>query len=169
MQRLTAAASPSSNCCRLKPAPVLDRDPDWAVPVSPTVIPRHLSPRRPWRCRRWRRRPWWRPVARSVAGRATVVVLPVAAVIPVEIRAPTIVPIVAGAPVVVKHRSRRRRRLGDARGQSEGGQGNATTRQHAGAQAKPRSCFLVSSHASKCFPCGKDPKRLIDFLTKLCR
>ena len=133
----------------------LDRPPDWPFPVSPAVVPRDLSPRRPRRRRRWRRRPRRRTetgATRTITSRATVVVVPVAAVVPILVRAPTVVPLVAGAPVVVVHRGGRGRRLGDSRGQPQSGQGHAATYQRTGAQAKPRRCLRVSSHAGKGFP-----------------
>jgi hypothetical protein len=98
-----------------------ERNPDWAVPVSPTIrsgVPHDLSPRRP---RRWpgrRRRP---RRGSSITRRATVAVVPVTAVIPVLVRAPAVVPLLARAPVMVVHGCRRRCCLGDARGHAEGG------------------------------------------------
>lgn len=125
----------------------LHRAPVGAFPVTPMVhagIPYDLSPRRP--RRRWGR--WSRPWRSPVAGRAAIVVVPVTAVVPVLVRAPARIPLFARAPVVVIDGCRRRRRRGDAGGQSEGGHGQAAGRDNAGAQPGPRSCWCVGIHAA---------------------
>jgi hypothetical protein len=124
----------------------LDRAPNGAFPVTPMVhagIPHDLSPRGP-RRRRWRRaRPWRSPV---VAGRATVIVVPVTAVVPVLVGAPAWFPLLSRAPVVVIHRYRRRSGLGGARGQPQRGHSQTAGRQRTGAQANPRSFLRVGIH-----------------------
>jgi hypothetical protein len=141
---------------------VLDRVPNPVAPQPPIIragVPLDVSLGRP---RRWRppwRRQWRRGPRRrwSVTRRAAVVVVPVMAVIPVPVIAPALVPAVAGAPVMVIRRCRRRRRLGSARCQAERGQGHAASRQHAGAQTKPR--FLrVGVHAPENSPLGMQTK-----------
>ncbi len=98
----------------------------------------------------------------AVAGRGSVipvVVVPVMAAIPARVVAPTPVPVVARAPVMVVHGRGRRRRLGSTGGKSEKGQAQATSRQCASTQAKPRSCLLFGIHTPESsHPEGAEPK-----------
>lgn len=101
----------------------LQRDPDSAIPESPTIrvgVPCDGCPRRPHRWRRLRHRPRRRYLV-AIAGAE--VVVPVMAVIPVRVTAPALVPAVARAPVMVIRRCGKRRRLGGACGQAESRQG----------------------------------------------
>jgi hypothetical protein len=130
-------------------------------------VPGDLSLTRP---TRWR---WGRSITGSITGSVTgsitgrsvigwatiVVVVPVTAVIPVRVRAPALVPLVAWAPVMVVCGCGRRRCLGDARGQSKCGQGHAASRQRASAQAKPWFCLLVDIHFLR-LPLKKGSKHL---------
>jgi hypothetical protein len=123
----------------------LERNPNAAVPETPTIrirVPRDRCPRRP--PRRGRRGRC--PVRRSPVSSPEVVV-PVTAAAPVGIVSPALVPEVARAPVMVIHGCRRRHRIGGARSQAESGNGEATRHQRSSAQAKPRTCVRC------CFPC----------------
>jgi hypothetical protein len=112
-----------------------DRGPDSVVPESPSVgslVPHHLSPRRPRRWRRRRRRPRRRhspgPEARWT--NLTCRTLPVVALIPIPVvgSAPAWVPLITRAPVRAWHRGR----LGaGAASQSESEQSQPASHQHA--------------------------------------
>jgi len=153
MQRLCAAAPPALLSDVLSGPVLVGTGSRFRCSKPPTIrfgVPDNLSLRCP---TRWRwRRPRGRSITGSITGRSitgwapVVVVVPVTAVIPVRVRAPALVPRVARAPVMVICGCRRRRCLGNARGQSECGQGHAASRQRASAQAKPRFCLLVDIH-----------------------
>ena len=129
------------------PSLCLEPDPDSVVPETPIVhtgVPHDLRPRRPRRWRRHRPRPRRR---RTIAGGSAVVVVPVTAAVPVGVRAPALVPLVARAPMMVIHGCWWRRRLGSPRGQSQHGCGHTPGRERPGAQAKPWPCLCVCTHA----------------------
>jgi hypothetical protein len=131
-----------------------DRSKYSVVPESPNVgsrVPHQLSPRRPRRWRRLRRRPRRRRPPGSPPGRTKRAsrTLPVVAVIPVPVRdvVPTRVPWITRAPVIAGRRgwSRPGRGAGAA-GQSESGQNQPATHQHARRPPNPRCRLLYGRH-----------------------
>jgi hypothetical protein len=124
-----------------------DRSPYSVVPEPPNIgsrVPHQLSPGRPRRWRWLRRRPRRRgppgsPARRTIRASRT---LPVVAMIPVPVRdvAPARVPLITWAPVIGRRRGRDRPgpRARTA-SQSERGQSQPATHQHARRPPKPRT------------------------------